>query len=414
MEIILLALSLIGVTTLVTWVTCKVYFDRRLNRKEVELAKLEQALLDERKASSERVTLLESARKALSDEFKALSREALLQNNKSFLEIADRDLEERRKRIEETVRPVRETLDKFQDEVHSIEKQRIGAYEKLTEQLRGVGEGQLRLQGETANLVRALREPQARGRWGEMQLRRVVEFAGMLEKCDFTEQKNIQSEEGNLRPDLIVHLPGERQVVIDSKVPLNAYLDSLNLSEEVAREAALQRHAHQLKTHIQQLSRKAYWQQFKPTPEFVVLFLPMETVFGAALQIEPSLIEEAATRRVILATPTTLIALLRVIHHGWQQEKIAESARAVSELGQELHDRLAVFVSHMDKVAVGISSAARSFNDASRSLESRVLVTARKFRNLGTVSGDKQISAIREIEVLPRLLPADPPEISET
>jgi len=414
MEMTFLILPFIGVTALITWISCKIYFDGRVNQKEVELAKLEQELLDEKKASGEQVALLESTRKALSDEFKALSREALLQNNKSFLEIADRDLEERRKRIEETVKPVRETLDKFQDEVHLIEKQRIGAYEKLMEQLRGVGEGQLRLQSETANLVRALREPQARGRWGEMQLRRVVEFAGMLEKCDFTEQKNIQSEEGNLRPDLIVHLPGERQIVIDSKVPLNAYLDSLNLNEEVAREAALRRHADQLKAHIQQLSRKAYWQQFKSAPEFVVLFLPMETVFGAALQIDPGLIEEAATRRVILATPTTLIALLRVIHHGWQQEKIAESARAISELGQELHDRLAVFAAHMDKVAAGIASATRSFNDASRSLESRVLVTARKFRSLGTVSGDKQITTIREIEVLPRLLPADPPEISKT
>jgi DNA recombination protein RmuC len=253
-----------------------------------------------------------------------------------------------------------------------------------------------------------LREPQARGRWGEMQLRRVVEFAGMLDKCDFTEQKSIPVEDGHMRPDLIIHLPGERQVIIDSKVPLSAYLDSLNLNEEIAREAALRRHADQLKAHIHQLSRKAYWQQFERTPEFVILFLPMETVFGAALQIEPGLIEEAAAHRVILATPTTLIALLRVIHHGWQQEKIADSARAISELGQELHDRLSVFASHMDKAAAGISSAVRCFNDASRSLESRVFVTARKFRALGTVTGDKQIGMIREVEAMPRSLPSEP------
>lgn len=411
MESIVLVLLLIGAAILATWMMCRVRFERLVNQKEVELARLQQSLADERAASGERIALLENARKALADEFKALSREALMENNKSFLAIADRDFGERQKRIEEIVKPVHETLDKFQGEVHTIEKQRIGAYEKLVEQLRGVGEGQLRLQGETANLVRALREPQARGRWGEMQLRRVVEFAGMLEKCDFTEQKNIQLEDGHMRPDLIVHLPGERQVVIDSKVPLSAYLDSLSLSEEIAREAALQRHADQLKTHIQQLSRKAYWQQFKPTPEFVILFLPMETVFGAALQIEPGLIEEAAAQRVILATPTTLIALLRVIHHGWQQEKIAESARAISELGQELHNRLSIFASHMDKAAAGISTAVRSFNDASRSLESRVLVTARKFRALGSVAGDKQIGRIREIEAVP-CAPQDSIELS--
>ena len=404
----ILILYLIAGSIFVTWSVCRTRFQEAMGRRNVELAELRQALVSEQMAGDERIALLENARKALADEFKALSREALAENNRSFLEIADRDLADRQKRIEESVKPVRETLDKFQAEVHAIEKQRVGAYEKLVEQLRGLGESQLRLQGETSNLVRALREPQARGRWGEMQLRRVVEFAGMLDKCDFTEQSSIQAEDGHLRPDLVVHLPGDRQIVVDSKVPLAAYLDSLNMQEDTAREAALRRHADQLRTHIQQLSRKAYWQQFKHTPEFVVLFLPMETVFGAALQIYPELIEEAANDRVILTTPTTLIALLRAVHYGWQQEKIADNARAISELGQELHDRLSVFASHMDKAASGLSSAVRSFNEASRSLESRVFVTARKFRVLGAISGDKQISAIREIEDSPRLLPSDP------
>jgi DNA recombination protein RmuC len=236
-----------------------------------------------------------------------------------------------------------------------------------------------------------------------MQLRRVVELAGMLDKCDFTEQKSIQAEEKQFRPDLVVHLPGNRQVVVDSKVPLAAYLDSLNLQEGEARQAALRRHANQLRTHIQQLARKAYWQQFEHTPEFVVLFLPMEAVFGAALQIYPELIEEAASGCVILTTPTTLIALLRAVYYSWQQEKTADNARSIGELGRELYSRLTVFASHMDKIATGLSSAVRSFNEASRSLESRVLVSARKFRTLGVVGGDKTVGSPKQIEDTPCL-----------
>lgn len=403
LSLIMLVLLLVSSVAFCTWSVCKAHFLGEAHRLDIELAQLRKALECERNTATEGASLLEDARKMLSDEFKALSRQALVENNRSFLEIADRDLAEHHRRIEESVKPMRETLDKFQAEVHSVEKQRVGAYEKLVEQLRSLGEGQLRLQGETSNLVRALREPQARGQWGEMQLRRVVELAGMLDKCDFTEQKNVQTEEKQFRPDLIVHLPGNRQVVVDSKVPLAAYLDSLNLQEGEARQAALRRHANQLKTHIQQLARKAYWQQFEHTPEFVVLFLPMEAVFGAALQVYPELIEEAARGCVILTTPTTLIALLRAVYYSWQQEKTADNARSIGELGRELYNRLTVFASHMDKVATGLSSAVRSFNEASRSLESRVLVSARKFRTLGVVSGDKTVGSPKQIEDMPCL-----------
>src|SRR6185437_5875986 len=399
----ILVFLLVGGAVFSTWSVCKAHFLRITRQSDIELAQMRKALEYERSTATEGASFLEYARKTLSDEFKALSRQALVENNRSFLEIADRDLAEHHRRIEESVKPMRETLDKFQAEIHSVEKQRVGAYEKLVEQLRSLGESQLRLQGETSNLVRALREPQARGQWGEMQLRRVVELAGMIEKCDFTEQKSVQTEEKQFRPDLVVHLPGNRQVVVDSKVPLAAYLDSLNLQEGEARQAALRRHANQLKTHIQQLARKAYWQQFEHTPEFVVLFLPMEAVFGAALQIYPELIEEAARGCVILTTPTTLIALLRAVHYGWQQEKTAENARSIGELGRELYNRLTVFASHMDKVSAGLASAVRSFNEASRSLESRVLVSARKFRTLGVVGDEKTVGPPKQIEDMPRL-----------
>jgi DNA recombination protein RmuC len=381
----------------------------------IAAAELKQALAAEQKQAQEKLALLDDAKRQLSDAFKALASEALKSSNTSFLELAKTqlekfqesargDLDKRQTAIDELVKPVKESLGKVDAKLQELEKGRIEAYTGLTEQVRSLSETQKDLRTETANLVKALRRPQARGRWGEIQLRRVVEMAGMLAHCDFVEQQSTDSENGRLRPDLIVKLPGGKNVVVDSKAPLEAYLEAIEAPDDETRAAKFKDHARQVRQHIAALGRKSYFEQFDFTPEFVVLFLPGEVFFSAALENDPELIELGVSQNVIVATPTTLIALLRAVAYGWRQEVLTESAKAISELGRELYKRLSDLGEHMQRLGKGLGAAVNAYNSAVGTLESRVLVSARKFKDLGAAADGAEIEEVKQIETSSRLL----------
>jgi DNA recombination protein RmuC len=386
-----------------------------------QLTEIRSRLESEMKAALEKQALLERAEIKLSDTFKALSADALRSSSEQFLQLAKSSLatqteeakgeiEKRKIAIETLITPVAESLGKFELRIGEIEKSREGAYAELREQVRALGEGQLGLQRETASLVKALRQPTGRGQWGEMQLRRVVELAGMQEHCDFEVQHNSTTDEGKkLRPDLIVRLPGGKIIVVDSKTPMDGYLDALEATDDALREEALHRHARQVRTHIQQLSSKNYTAQFAQSPEFTVLFLPSESFFSAALQSDPGLIERGVDQGVILATPTTLIALLRAVSYGWRQESIAENAREISALGRTLHERLGKLAEHFSKLGRSLGNAVEQYNSAIGSLETRVLTTARKFEELKAAPESATITHLEPVDSLPRSLQSGAP-----
>ncbi|MCG6910375.1 MAG: DNA recombination protein RmuC [Deltaproteobacteria bacterium] len=362
-------------------------------------AELTVNLENQRQVFDEKTALLKDLRNGLSETHKALSTDALRQNNQAFLELAQAtfskyletaktDFSSREKAVKDTIQPIKEALDRYDRQIQEMERSRENAYGGLARQVESLIQTQEILQKETGKLVNALRVPHVRGRWGEITLKRVAEMAGMQNHCDFFEQTSTQTDNGLLRPDMIVHLPGKRNIIIDAKVPLSAYLEAIEAETESEKEIKLNNHARQVAVHIKKLSQKAYWAQFEATPEFVVLFIPGENFFAAALAHNPQLIEWGVRDGVVLATPTTLISLLKTVAYGWQQEKMAENARKISVLGTELFERLSTMSRHINNLGRDIERSAKSYNQVVGSLERRVFSSARKFKALGVSSRD--------------------------
>src|SRR5574337_780683 len=393
-----------------------------LRQAEMTAAAAEARVNETERNLAEQKTLLEEAKIRLADTFKSLAAEALAGNNAGFLVLAEEkfkalkdeatiDLEARRKAIETMIQPLSETLLAYQQETKALEDKRLREYSTVGEQLRAVALGQTTLQSETAKLVNALRSPQVRGRGGEIALRNTAELAGMSPHCDFVEQESVTTDEGRVRPDMVVKLQIGREVVVDAKVPLGGFLEALEAKTDEDRDVALLKHAAQVNQHVVKLASKEYWDQFTAAPEFVVLFIPNDSFLAAAAEKDPTLVESALSKKVVIATPTTFIALLRAIAYGWRQEQLTENAQRISVLGQELADRMGTLAEHLIRVGAAIGKAVDSYNAAVASFESRVFPTARKFQVLGA-GGKKEVQELQAIDQKPRAL--SPFDLDET
>lgn len=332
---------------------------------------------------------IELTQKQLQDSFKALSFDVMEKNGRQFLNLADA-----------TLQPIKESMKLLDEHQRELEKRREGAYGALSKQIEGLVLSEKELRQETTRLVQALRSPQIRGSWGEVHLRRVVELAGLVNQCDFYEQKSFETEKGTLRPDLIVRLPGQRHIAVDAKTPLTAYLDAADAGNDDLRKKKLQEHALALRKHMKDLSGKEYWKQLDPAPEYVILFLPAEAFFSAALQADPTLIEVGADQNIIVATPTTLIAILRAVAFSWKQESLSKSAREIARLGGELYERVGVVCEHWNKVGKSLNTAVETYNQSVASLESRVLVSARKLKESGSIV--KELPEVEGVDKIAR------------
>ncbi len=361
-----------------------------------DLARVTAELDATRRAAAEQRQALEDSHARLKDSFATLSQDALRDNRSDFVQ-----------RAEALLKPMRETLDKVQTQVASADRDREGSYRAVTSQLSGLAVTQEQLRKTTEGLSQALRSPNARGRWGEVQLRRIVEMAGMLEHCDFEEQVQTTTEDGGRQtPDMIVRLPGGATIVIDSKVPIDAYLRAAAATDDAGRDVQLGAHARQVREHIRTLGGKAYWTQFQPSPEFVVMFLPLEPLLAAAFERDETLLELASSMRVVPATPMTLVAILRAVAYGWKQQQLAVNAEAIQQIGRDLYDRLATMVDHLSSVGASLKQAANSYDRLVGSLEQKVLPGARRFKELG-VSTTKELDVVEPLHLTVRRVQKD-------
>ncbi len=380
----------------------------RISHEKTARARAETRLEESRRNIAEQKKILDEAADKLSDTFRALSADALKNNNRSFLELSGKTLEtiaaemkgdlgKRQEAISGLIKPIGDALEKFDRQVRNVELTRKQTYTSLEEHIKSLAESNMSLRRETDNLVRALREPHTRGSWGELTLRNTVELAGMEPHCDFVEQESVTTESGRLRPDMIINMPAGRRVIVDAKTPMDAYLDMLDAKDEQERKQHIARHARHIREHIKSLAMKEYWRQFDESPEFVILFIPGESFLSAALSEDRDLIEDGFRQKIVLATPTTLVALLRAVAYGWKQESVAANTRAISRLGKELYDRISTFAAHFEDIRTGIMRTTEAYNRAVGSLERRVLPSARKFKELDTTDG-KEITPLETID----------------
>jgi DNA recombination protein RmuC len=412
--LVVIALAALCVGALLGFLVAQLRASRHIEAVRIELEAARVRLESLSRLDADRIALLEQSEGRLSRAFDTLAGETLRSNSEMFLKLAretlSRDqaiaqgsLKERETAIAQLIEPIRVALQKTEAQVESLERERRDAFSTLRTQIETLANGQTQLQRETRNLVTALRRPEVRGRWGELTLRRLVELAGMAEHCDFTEQVQVASDEGSLRPDMVVHMPESRNLVVDVKAPLDAYLEALEAVTDETRQIAMKRHGQQVETRVRQLASKSYWTQFEHSPEFVVLFLPGDQFLSAALAEKPDLLETALKQNVILATPSTLIALLKTVAYGWRQAAVAENAAEIRELGQELYKRLGTFTAHLGKVGQRLGAAVEAYNSAVGSLERQVMPQARRFPELG-VTPDAPLAQLEQVDHLARTI----------